>query len=373
MKALKRIFALVPECHWRTPFNFSYLNWQRHIYDALPAHVESLIIPHELDFTWARQGNLDPATFEAERVRTSEQVSRRIRSAHEEQGLDAVFSYCFAADIVPDVVKDTIKMGVPWINFFCDSVHMFDRVEPLARLTSLNWFPETQAIPQYRALGVPYLCAPYAFNPDWLPDLTNRSPVHNAVFIGQPSTNRITQLGWLRVLGCPVEIRGKGWVGDKTPFYSPIPARQRLMKVFFKPHLGEKIIRRLLWPLVRPNAGGPLDDPAFFGFLKESVVVLGLNQSLDPQGRFISYLKFRDMEFPAHGCCYLTEYNEDIPKIFEIGKEILTFQSLREAAAHIKQMRQDPERARQIGRAARRRVLSEHNWAVRLRELAERL
>jgi hypothetical protein len=373
VKTLKRIFAIVPECHWRTPFNFSYLNWQRHIYDALPAHVESLVIPQELDYTWARQGNLDAAAMAAERLRTSEQLFKRIQTAHQERGLDAVFSYCFSTDLVLDVVRDTIKMGVPWINFYCDSVHMFDRVEALARLTSLNWFPETQAIPQYQALGVPYLCAPYAFNPQWLPDLTNRSALHPAVFIGQPSTNRITQLGWLRVFGCPVEIRGKGWVGDKTPFYSPIPASQRLLKVFFKPNLGEKILRRMLWPLVRPNTGGPLDDDHFFEYLKESLVVLGLNQSLDPQGRFISYLKFRDMEFPAHGCCYLTEYNEDVPRVFEVGKEILTFTRLSEAAAQIKQMRKDPERARQIGRAARRRVLEEHNWGVRLPQLAEKL
>jgi hypothetical protein len=250
---------------------------------------------------------------------------------------------------------------------------MFDRVEPLARVASLNWFPESPAIAHYKALGVPYLCAPYAFNPKWLPDLTNRAPVHPAVFIGQPTSNRITQLGWLRVFGSPLTIRGKGWLGEKTPFYSPIPARKRMLNVFFKAGLGEKILRRLLWPLVRPCAGGALGDDEFFEFLKESLVVLGLTQSADPQGRMMSYLKFRDMEFPAHGCCYLTEFNEDVPKVFEIGKEILAFRSMREAAAEIRRMRANPELARQIGRAARRRVLENHNWGVRLRQLEQLL
>src|SRR5262249_54000735 len=156
-------------------------------------------------------------------------------------------------------------------------VHMFDRVEPLARIASLNWFPETDAIAQYQALGTPSLCAPYAFNPDWLPDLTNVSPVHSATFIGQPTTNRITQLGWLRVLGCRMAIRGKGWVGEKTPFYSPIPARKRFLPALLKPNLGEKVLRRLLWPLVRPMAQGPVNDDEFNALLRESIVVLGLN------------------------------------------------------------------------------------------------
>ncbi|MFO1500340.1 MAG: glycosyltransferase [Verrucomicrobiota bacterium] len=372
MKALRRVFALVPDCHWRTPFNFSYLNWQRHIYDALPPHVETLVIPHELDFSWARQGNLDPAAMEKERVRTSEQLWRSIQAAQAKHGLDAIISYCFAADLKLDVVRDAIKIGIPWINFFCDSLHMFDRLEPLARVVSLNWFPESPATASYQALGVPYLCAPYAFHPGWLPDLTNRQAIREAVFVGQPTTNRITQLGWLRVFGCPVDIRGKGWTGDKTPFYSPIPARKRLLKVF-NANLGEKILRRLLWPLVKPRAGGPLGDQEFFDYLKDSLVVLGLNQALDAQGRLISYMKFRDMEFPGHGCCYLTEANEDIDKVFENGKEVLTFKSLAEAADHIKRVRRQPELARHIGAAGRRRVLDEHNWGIRLKQLAQRL
>lgn len=373
VKAIKRLFALAPECHWRTPFNFSYLNWQRHIYDALPAHVERLVIPHELDYTWARQGNLTPEAMATERQRTTEQLWKSIQAAHRDQGIEAVFSYCFSDDLDLGVVKDTIKLGVPWINFYCDSIHMFDRVEALARLVSLNYFPESSAIPSYEALGVPYLCAPYAFNPDWLPDLTNTAPTHTATFIGQPTANRITQLGWLRLFGCEVYIRGKGWIDEKTPFYSPIPARKRLRTVFLRPNLGEKVLRRLFWPLVRPMALGPVNDEEFFGTLRESLVVLGLTQAPDAQGRLTSYMKFRDMEFPGHGCCYLTDHNDDIPKVFEVGKEVLTFRNMREAAGHIKRLQREPELARQIGRAARRRILEEHNWGVRLKQLADRL
>jgi hypothetical protein len=373
VKPLKRILALAPDCH--TPVNYSHLAWRRHIYEGLRPHLERLIIPEELDYSWARQGHgRDLSPFAEQKRRNTEQLWDRIRQAHQEHGLDAVFTYCFGYDLELEVVRDTIKLGVPWINFFCDSTHMFERVEPIARLTSLNWFPESEAEPRYGDLGVPYICAPYAWNPDWLSDLTNREPLRPAAFIGLPTANRITQIGWLRVYGCSVEIRGHGWVGgEKTPFYSPTPARKRLLKALFSASLSEKIQRRLLWPLVRPLARGPLSDEEFGEYVRGSLVVLGLNQAPDSQGRLTSYLKFRDMEFPGYGCCYLTEHNADIPRVFETGREILTFRSMREGAGLLRQMRREPERARAIGRAGRRAVLERHNWGVRLQQLAERL
>ncbi len=369
MKPLQHILALAPDCH--TPVNYSHLAWRRHIYEGLRAHVEKLIIPEELDYSWARQGHhVDLTPYAAQRQQNSELLWKRIQAAHRDHGLDAVITYCFGYDLELDVVKDTIKLGVPWINFFCDSTHMFEKVEPLARVTSLNWFPEYAALPRYRALGVPYLCSPYAWSEQWLPDLTNQTAVRTVSFIGLPTANRITQLGWLRLRGCEVEIRGHGWVGgDKTPFYSPTPARKRLLKVLFKANLSEKIYRRMLWPLVRPQAKGPLKDEDFPGYVRESLIILGLNQANDAQGRLTSYLKFRDMEFPGYGCCYLTEHNEDIPRVFEVGKEILTFRSLGEAAEHVRRLQKDPETARRIGRAGRQCVLEKHNWGARLREM----
>jgi hypothetical protein len=373
MKSLQNVLALVPDCH--TPPNYLHLAWRRHIYEGMRPHLRRLIIPEELDFKWARQGHdVDLAPYEKERINRSERLLESIKTAHREHGLDAVFSYCYSFDLVLDVVKETIRMGIPWINFFCDSMHMFEKVEALARLVSLNWFTESAAIPRYKALGVPFLCAPYAWNPDWLPDLANRDVLRSAVFIGFPSSNRITQLGYLRLLGCPVEIRGRGWTGDgPSPFYSPIPARQRFLKAVFQPNFSEKIIRRLVWPLVRPMAHGILSDAEFGGYIKDSLIILGLNQGKDAQGRFTSYLKYRDMEFPGHGCCYLTEDNEDIHQVFEVGKEVLTYKNPFEASARIRHLRKHPEIAREIGRAGRRRILDGHGWNIRLKQIEQSL
>ncbi len=105
-------------------------------------------------------------------------------------------------------------------------------------------------------------------------------------------------------------------------------------------------------------------------FLSGCRVVLGLNEGRDIHGTYRSYMKLRDVEFPGYGCCYLTQHNEDMEHAFEIGREVLTFQNAAEAASLVRRSVRHPAQARAIGQAGRRRVLAEHTWAARLRELA---
>jgi spore maturation protein CgeB len=108
-------------------------------------------------------------------------------------------------------------------------------------------------------------------------------------------------------------------------------------------------------------------------FLSRCRVVLGLNEGRDLRGSYRSYLKFRDVEFPGYGCCYLTQDNEDVRQAFDVGREVLTFHHLAEAASLVRRSVRHPEEARAVGRAARRRVLAEHTWVPRLAELARAL
>jgi len=373
LKKLNHIFAVVPDCH--NSSGYYRVLWSRHIYEGIRPWVKRLIIPDHVDFSWARQGHgIDLTPYASNRAKASEQLWEQIRAAHGNHGLDAVISYCFAFDLDLQVVQETVRLGIPWVNFFCDSTQMFEKVEALARVVSLNWFPETAAILNYQALGVPYLCQPYALNPDFLPDLTSRDSAGGVGFIGLPTTNRITQLGWLRLFGCPVDIRGHGWVGEgQNPFYNPVTRSKRFWKSLFARGLVEKILRRAFWPFVRQRAQGPLSDEGFGEFVRARRVILGLNQGIDAQGRLASYLKFRDVEFPGYGCCYLTEHNADVEAVFEVGEEILTYRNMWEAGEQLRRMEREPKRASRIGYNGRERVLATHTWENRLRQLAEKL
>lgn len=370
MKPWRSAFAVVPDVHAGVGHYQSL--WQRHFYDGLAEALPRLTTPQGTDFTWIQRDPLaDPGAVSIPRARTSQQLWDQIQAIHSREGLDAVISYCFAGDLEAGLVREVIRLGVPWINFFCDSTHRFGEIEALARVVSLNWFPEHAAIERYRTLGAACFCQPYALNPRYLPEAVSQACRIPVAFVGLPSANRITQLGWLLLQGIKIKVHGHGWQSDLGPFHNPHqPPGKRFWRAIGQPGFMEKVFRRLLWPLVRKNAFGPLSDEELPGFLRQCGIILGLNQGRDEHGRLASYLKFRDVEFPGLGCCYLTEYNEDVAQAFEVDHEVLAYRSLGEARNEIRWHLRRPERARAIGIAGRRRVLSQHTWSVRIAQIA---
>lgn len=366
MNALSRVFALAPDCH--TAGRYGRV-WRRHFYDGLQGALPSVVLPADVDFEWARPAAGASSGPSAPRAATSERLWQQIRAAHGTRGLDAVISYCFSLDIEPTLIERTVALGVPWINFFCDSTYAFDFVEQIARLASLNWFPERAAMPSYRALGRPALCRPYALNSRALPNALCESVDHPVGFVGAPTSNRVLHLARFMLRGSRVAVRGEGWrrVPAARARKAAAPDDRRM-----RPALGERVLVRALTPLVR-NGARPLTDEEMAPFLSRCRVVLGFNEGRDLNGDYQSYMKLRDVEFPGFGCCYLTQHNEDIEHALDVGREVLTFNHTGEAVGLVRRYNRDPEAARDVGRAGRRRVLAEHTWSARLAELARAL
>jgi Glycosyl transferases group 1 len=286
---------------------------------------------------------------------------------------DAVLSYCFASDVETQLVRDTVAAGIPWINFFCDGVYAFDRVAPIARETSLNWFPESAAEPHYRALGRPVLCRPYALNPAALPEPVGGEAVHPLGFVGAAYGTRALQVAALAALGCRVTVRGEGWLprAGRSAGHAGVRRTKRMALPTRLRRLGDRLLVRALSPWIAP--GEPLTDTDLTRFVSECHVVLGLNEAPAARRADRSYLKMRDVEFPGYGACYLTQHNSDVARAFDVGREVLTFRSLVEAAALARDHAARPARAEAIGRAGRLRVLREHTWATRIDEIVRAL
>jgi hypothetical protein len=365
MRPLARVFALAPDCH---ASNNRYAPlWRRHFYEGLAGALPDVVFPTDVDFNWARPAAHAKIAGCAERTAISARLWEQIRAAR----VDAVISYCFVSDIDPALVKETVATGRPWINFFCDSTYAFDRVAPLAREASLNWFPESAAEGRYRALGRPWLCRPYALNPAALPESSCVTAVHKIGFVGAPTTNRVLRLAALAALGCRVSVRGEGW-RRPSPAGGARPRRaSSLRDLGSVRRLPERLLARALRPLVR--AGGRLDDAGLAAFVSECRLILGLNEGSAQRRAERSYLKLRDVEFPGYGACTLTQHNQDIARAFDVGREVLTFRGLAEAAATARDYAARPALAQAVGRAGRRRVLAEHTWATRIGEIERAL
>jgi hypothetical protein len=356
-----RVFALAPDCHvagWRyAPV------WSMHFYAGLRSAGVEVVIPSGVTFDWARPVRSDMTSHEGIRASTSSELLRQIE-ASARNGLDAVVSYCFSHDLELELVDQVRAAGIPWINFFCDSVYAFHTVEALARRTSLNWFVELEATGRYASLGVPYLRAPYALNPGALPDASCTTPTRALSFVGTANRDRLDAAMKLRLMGIDLHVSGWGWTaqlgGEERALRGPIDVLRALRR---------SVARRLL----EGRVGDHIEGATFHEYLRSSRTVLGLNEGRLPGGRPVSYLKLRDIEFPGMGCAYVTQRNDDVESAFESGREVRTFGSLYELRHVLRELARDPVECARMGARARRRVLAEHTWAVRLPQLFEAL
>jgi spore maturation protein CgeB len=90
---------------------------------------------------------------------------------------------------------------------------------------------------------------------------------------------------------------------------------------------------------------------------------IALNISRESMARYGFSPATRVFEAAGAGACLITDYWEGIGEFFEPDREILVAHNGDEVAAHVQNTSE--ERAREIGEAAWRRVLSEHTYAHR--------
>jgi spore maturation protein CgeB len=88
-----------------------------------------------------------------------------------------------------------------------------------------------------------------------------------------------------------------------------------------------------------------------------------LNISRESMARYGFSPATRVFEAAGAGACLITDEWEGIDFFLEPGLEVLVARNGEEVAEHLRRL--SPERARQIGEAAMRRVLSEHTYAHR--------
>ena len=79
----------------------------------------------------------------------------------------------------------------------------------------------------------------------------------------------------------------------------------------------------------------------------------------------------RPFELAAAGACVVSGAHEGIERWFEPGREIAVVHDANEAVAAYRDLLADPGRCAEMGRAARARVLDEHTYLHRARQLLE--
>jgi len=129
------------------------------------------------------------------RARTTEQILAEIRAAHERAGVDLFLSYFYNAHFDPAGFDELRRLGVPSVNFYCNSIHQFAQVAAIAAKADFAWHAERDARSSYLAVGAKPIWTQMGADPKVYHPVPEMTRAARACFVG--SVTPIATDGWL--------------------------------------------------------------------------------------------------------------------------------------------------------------------------------
>jgi hypothetical protein len=334
------------------------------------------------------------------RARTTERILHEVREAVRTGPVDLFLSYFYNAHFDPAGFGELRRIGIPSINFYCNSIYQFDYVAAIAKCVDFSWHAERDARESYLSVGA---------NPIWVqmgadPHVYHRSAAgglreSKLVFVGQKYADRDRWMARLLEAGVPVDIYGPGWgaavsvpggeaisnyLGRRTYRAGSVMAyASSAWDAVRREGLaggGRRVARqwkyrresRQLAPMFAPHALGGIPFTQIADVFGRYQVCLNLsNVWADgrPGSRLIPHVRLRDFEGPMCGVCYLTGYTEEIREFYELGREIETYREPSELIDKARFYLANTVAAAKLGEAGLRRARRDHTWQRRFQEL----
>jgi len=351
------------------------------------AGMDVLEIP-DVDWAEALTYTTESQDLAEWRSRTWEAALAFAKKEQEQGGVDLFLSYLYPDQVEVGAVRELQRAGIPCVNFFCDNVREFRKVPAAYTPFDLHWVPEFEALPMYRCAHLPHIHAPM---PCWVPERYRSVPgCENglAVFIGSADLLRRNLLGEAMELGAEVIVYGRGWSGSGNDNFAVGSERSggvlRNQFLHFRRHgwagLASKLCDKA-WPPVKrkmPTSWMETTISAedYVRLTRESPVVLGVSRvpsPLRPLRYPMKYSRLRDIEAPMLGACYLTEHTEGVAALYEVGKEIETYESASELTYKLKDLLGRPKKRVNLRSAGQIKALREHSVAASLVKIVKRL
>jgi hypothetical protein len=116
---------------------------------------------------------------------------------------------------------------------------------------------------------------------------------------------------------------------------------------------------------VRKRHGGEVWGLDMYRALARSRITL--NRHIDVAENFANNMRL--YEATGVGAMLLTDYKDNLGELFEVGKEVVAYSSMEEAAELIRYYAEHPAEAQEIARAGHERTLREHTYSKRIGEL----
>lgn len=253
----------------------------------------------------------------------------RVKKWVAEDSTDVIFTYLSGEFVSPTTARELSSIGIPMVNLSLNDKEGFvgkirngqvTGQRDICRFFSACWTSTYDALKKYCVEeGIPvYL--PEGANPE----VHRPYPVERDIdvsFIGQCYGNRPQVINGLRERGIDVEAYGYGW----------------------------------------PK--GPLSTDDMVRMYSRSKINLGFGGVAGHKDTYC--LKGRDFEIPMSRGLYLTEYNRELERFYNLGEEIVTYSGFEDLMFKINDLLSSSEKSEAIRQKGHERARKEHTWEKR--------
>jgi len=267
------------------------------------------------------------------KAKMNKDLVSQVRQWIQDDSTDVIFTYLSGELISPETMRKLSSFGVPMINLALNDKEAFigkikngqaTGMRDICRYFDLCWTSTEDALKKYCVEGALPIYLPEGANPE-IHKPYDVERFIDVSFVGQCYGNRPALIQALKEHGIHVETFGYSW----------------------------------------PN--GPLSTEDMVRMYSKSKINLGFGGVAGHQDTFC--LKGRDFEIPMSGGLYITEHSNEIERVFEIGKDILTYRTFVELVEKIQYLLGHPDEAEDIRKAGHSRAISEHTWEMRFEKI----
>ena len=313
-------------------------------------------------------------------------MNRRLQEVARAEKPDLLFCMLFGEELDRAAMRGiSDRRDTVTLNWFCDDHCRFENF-------TCHWAPcfhwsvttSEDAVPKYHRIGYESVIASQWACNHFLYRKLDVPLRHDVSFVGQPHGNRREMVEAIRAAGIPVLTRGRGWEegrlnqGEMIEMFNAsrinlnfsnsyayaasagLKARTAAGQWMRRLPMGETLLRgakRLIdGP---PKAATAASEPV-------SAVGTGIWQ-YEPQ------IKGRNFEVPGCGGLMLTGPALHLEDYYDIGGEVLTFQTSADLIGTLRRLLADEPARAAIARAGYERTVREHTYVHRFNDIFERL
>ena len=271
--------------------------------------------------------------YKSIKAKMNKDLVSRARKWIQGDSTDVIFTYLSGGLVFPNTIQKLGSFGVPIVNLSLNDKETFfgktKKGQPIGmknicRFFDLCWTSTEDALKKYCVEKALPIYLPEGANPEIHKPYDLEKTI-GVSFVGQCYGNRSTIIHALKDRGIHVEAFGYGW----------------------------------------PN--GPLPTEDMIRMYSKSKINLGFGGVAGHQDTYC--LKGRDFEITMSGGLYLTEHNPELEKVYDVGKEIITYTSFDDLVAKISYLLSNPEEAERIRKRGFQRAHTEHTWEMRFEKI----